>query len=190
MMDLGMSHDTPLQRFAWPVDGWFRGFRVELVDGQGKVVPRHVMHHMIMVNFSRRQLLYSGGRAFDGRGHRNRGRVSVPKTIGVPMKPGMKLGMYIAWHNDTGKDLEGGLPQAHHAVDAEEPEPPAGELAADLHGREPDGGRHQYVRRAAGKVDQGLRVHPARSAAGSWAWAGTCTTTARGCGWRMRRPGR
>jgi hypothetical protein len=23
------------------------------------------------------------------------------------MKPGMKLGMYIAWHNDTGKDLEG-----------------------------------------------------------------------------------
>jgi hypothetical protein len=34
------------------------------------------------------------------------GEVSVPKTIGVPMKPGMKLGMYVAWHNDTGKDLE------------------------------------------------------------------------------------
>ena len=33
--------------------------------------------------------------------------VSVPKTIGVPMTPGMKLGMYVAWHNDTGKDLDG-----------------------------------------------------------------------------------
>src|SRR5215218_6934557 len=43
MMDLGMSHDTPLQRFDWPVDGWFRGFRVELVDGQGRSVPPHVM---------------------------------------------------------------------------------------------------------------------------------------------------
>ncbi|HEV8177749.1 MAG TPA: hypothetical protein VGP44_08690, partial [Gemmatimonadales bacterium] len=59
MMDLGMSHDTRLQRFEWPVNGWFRGFRVELVDAEGHAVPPHVMHHMIMVNFSRRQLLYS-----------------------------------------------------------------------------------------------------------------------------------
>src|SRR5215213_10633815 len=51
MMDLGVSHDTKLQRFEWPVDGWFRGFRVELVDGEGRAVPAHVMHHMIMVNF-------------------------------------------------------------------------------------------------------------------------------------------
>jgi hypothetical protein len=106
MMDLGMSHDTRLQRFAWPVDGWFRGFRVELVDGQGRAVPPHVMHHMIMVNFSRRQLLYSAAERLMGTGTETE-EVTVPKTIGVPMKPGMKLGMYIAWHNDTGKDLEG-----------------------------------------------------------------------------------
>jgi hypothetical protein len=106
MMDLGMSHDTPLQRFAWPVDGWFRGFRVELVDGEGRAVPPHVMHHMIMVNFSRRQLLYSAAERLMGTGTET-GEVSVPKTIGVPMKPGMELGMYVAWHNDTGKDLEG-----------------------------------------------------------------------------------
>jgi hypothetical protein len=106
MMDLGMSHDTPLQRFAWPVDGWFRGFRVELVDRDGRPVPPHVMHHMVMVNFSRRQLLYSAAERLMGTGTET-GEVSVPKTIGVPMKPGMKLGMYVAWHNDTGKDLEG-----------------------------------------------------------------------------------
>ena len=106
MMDLGMSHDTKLQRFEWPVDGWFRGFRVELVDGGGRSVPEHVMHHMVMVNFSRRQLLYSAAERLMGTGTETED-VSIPKTIGVPMKPGMKLGMYIAWHNDTGRDLEG-----------------------------------------------------------------------------------
>jgi hypothetical protein len=106
MMDLGMSHDTQLQRFQWPVDGWFRGFRVELTDAHGRTVPNHVMHHMIMVNFSRRQLLYSAAERLMGTGTET-GEVMVPKTIGVPMKPGMQLGMYIAWHNDTGQDLEG-----------------------------------------------------------------------------------
>jgi hypothetical protein len=106
MMDLGTSHDTPLQRFTWPVEGWFRGFRVELVDRHGRPVPQHVMHHMIMVNFSRRQLLYSAAERLMGTGTETE-EASVPKSIGVPMTPGMQLGMYIAWHNDTGKDLEG-----------------------------------------------------------------------------------
>ena len=106
MMDLGMSHDTKIQRFEWPVDGWFRGFRVELIDARGRPVPPHVMHHMIMVNFSRRQLLYAAAERLMGTGTETE-EVTVPKTIGVPMKPGMKLGMYIAWHNDTGEDLEG-----------------------------------------------------------------------------------
>jgi hypothetical protein len=106
MMDFGASHDTRLQRFQWPVDGWFRGFRVELTDEAGRSVPSHVIHHMIMVNFSRRQLLYSAAERLMGIGTET-GEVTVPKTIGVPMKPGMDLGMYIAWHNDTGQDLKG-----------------------------------------------------------------------------------
>ncbi|MGH7534449.1 MAG: hypothetical protein ACREMG_02570, partial [Gemmatimonadales bacterium] len=107
MMDLGMSHDTPIQHFEWPVDGWFRGFRVSLTDASGNPVPRRVMHHLIMVNFSRRQLLYSAAERLMGAGTETDSEVTVPKTIGVPMTPGMKLGMYIAWHNDTGRDLNG-----------------------------------------------------------------------------------
>jgi hypothetical protein len=57
MMDHGESHDTPIQRFQWPIEGWLRGFELELKDGQGNPVPRGVIHHMIMVNFSRRMLL-------------------------------------------------------------------------------------------------------------------------------------
>ena len=107
MMDLGMSHDTPVQHFDWPIDGWFRGFRVDLVNANGQPVPKQVMHHLIMVNFSRRQLLYSAAERLMGAGTETDSEISVPKTIGVPLTPGMKLGMYVAWHNDTGKDLEG-----------------------------------------------------------------------------------
>lgn len=106
MMDLGMSHDTPVQQFEWPLEGWFRGFRIALVDAKGKEVPRDVIHHMIMVNFSRRQLIYSAAERLMGAGTET-DDVSVPRTIGVPMTPGMRLGMYVAWHNDTGTDLEG-----------------------------------------------------------------------------------
>ncbi len=106
MMDLGMSHDTPIQRFQWPIDGWLRGFELELVDGQGHPVPRTVIHHMIMVNFSRRMLLYPASERLMGAGTETED-IKVPKTIGVPMKPGMDLGMYVAWHNDTGRDLHG-----------------------------------------------------------------------------------
>ena len=106
MMDFGMSHDTPIQQFEWPIDGWFRGFRIELTDAAGNPVPRDVIHHMIMVNFSRRQLVYPAVERLMGAGTET-GDLSVPKTIGVPMRPGMKLGMYVAWHNDTGKDLNG-----------------------------------------------------------------------------------
>jgi hypothetical protein len=106
MMDLGTSHDTPIQQFEWPIDGWFRGFRLELTDRAGRPVPRDVIHHMIMVNFSRRQLVYPAVERLMGAGTET-GDLSVPKTIGVPMKPGMKLGMYVAWHNDTGQDFQG-----------------------------------------------------------------------------------
>ncbi len=106
MMDLGMSHDTPLQRFEWPIDGWLRGFELELVDSQGQPVPRDVIHHMIMVNFSRRMLLYPASERLMGAGTETED-IKVPKTIGVPLEPGSDLGMYVAWHNDTGKDLKG-----------------------------------------------------------------------------------
>jgi hypothetical protein len=104
MMD--MESTSPVQRFQWPVEGWFRGFHYELVDAKGNVIDRRVMHHMIMVNFDRRQLLYSAVERLAGAGAETED-ASVPKTIGVPMTPGTNLGMYIMWHNETGKDLDG-----------------------------------------------------------------------------------
>jgi hypothetical protein len=107
MMDPGaLAHDTPVGQFDWPLEGWLRGFRVELINGKGQEVPRHLLHHLILVNFSRRQLVYSAAERLLGAGHET-DDVSVPKSIGIPLQPGMRLGTYVAWHNDTGKDLDG-----------------------------------------------------------------------------------
>ena len=100
------SSDSPVQHFAWPVDGWFRGFRYEIVDAKGNVLDRRLMHHMIVVNFDRRQLLYPAVERIAGAGSET-DDASVPKTIGVPLSRGTDLGFYIMWHNETGKDLDG-----------------------------------------------------------------------------------
>jgi hypothetical protein len=88
------------------VDGWFRGFKYEIVDAKGNVLDRRLMHHMIMVNFDRRQLLYSAVERIAGAGSET-DDASVPKTIGVPLSRGMDLGFYIMWHNESGQDLDG-----------------------------------------------------------------------------------
>jgi hypothetical protein len=106
MMDLGMSHDTPVYHFTWPVQGWFRGFAVDVEGSNGQAVPKRVMHHMIVVDYDRRQLIYHAAERLFGAG-RETADASIPATIGIPMKPGMDLGFYVAWHNDTGKDLDG-----------------------------------------------------------------------------------
>ncbi|TDJ54561.1 MAG: hypothetical protein E2O47_05810, partial [Gemmatimonadetes bacterium] len=41
----GAGHDTPVYHFDWPIEGWLRGFELGVVDGQGNVLPRHIMHH-------------------------------------------------------------------------------------------------------------------------------------------------
>lgn len=106
MMDMGASHNTPVHHFAWPVAGWMRGFKSNVVDASGGQLPKHVMHHMIGVNYSRRQLLYPAAERLFGAGIETADAL-IPATIGVPMQPGMDLGFYIAWHNDTGKDMDG-----------------------------------------------------------------------------------
>jgi hypothetical protein len=100
------DHSTPVVRFDWPVAGWLRGFRVEVIDEQGNPVDRRIVHHLIGINFDRRQLLYPAVERLFGIGRETEDMI-VPRTIGVPMKPGARLGMYMAWQNETGADLHG-----------------------------------------------------------------------------------
>lgn len=105
-MDHGAAHDTPVHNFAWPMDGWLRGFKIEIVDSNGNALPRELMHHIVILNYDRRQLVYSAAERLFGAGTETED-ASVPRSIGVPLKANTNLGMYIAWHNQTRHDLNG-----------------------------------------------------------------------------------
>jgi hypothetical protein len=106
VMDHGATHDTPVQRFVWPMDGWLRGFRFEVIDEAGRPLPRELMHHVVILNFDRRQLLYSMTERVFGAGTETHD-TSIPRSIGVPFPRNTSMGMYIAWHNSTGVEMKG-----------------------------------------------------------------------------------
>ncbi len=101
----GAGHDTPVYHFAWPIEGWLRGFHLQAMDGEGNVLPQRIIHHMIMVNFDRRQLVYPAAERILGSGTETQSYV-LPKSIGVPVRTGGDLGLYVAWHNTTGAPIE------------------------------------------------------------------------------------
>lgn len=105
-MDMGAAHNTPVLHFAWPVDGWFRGFRTAVIGPAGAPLPKRLMHHLIVVNYARRQVLYPAAERLFGAGQET-ADARLPASIGIPMSHGMDLGFYIAWHNDTGAALDG-----------------------------------------------------------------------------------
>lgn len=96
--------NTPLLLFDWPVEGWYRGFGVRLVDRAGEPLPEELMHHLIGVNFDRRQVVYPVPERFMGTGAETRD-ILLPEQIGVPMERGTRLGVYASWNNETGREI-------------------------------------------------------------------------------------
>ncbi len=111
-MDMAMDHDgpnahgapSPLLPFEWPVEADIKGFNVSVLDGQGHALPREMLHHMIGVNFGRRQLAYPVPERFFGVGTET-GDVALPGDLALPMARGQRLAFYAVWHNDTEVDL-------------------------------------------------------------------------------------
>jgi len=103
MMDMPA---TPVQKFTFPVDGWLQGFRVDLFDDRGHELSHRLLHHLIVVNFSRRQFIYPALERLLGVAEESdTGDVRIPRTIGVPMQAGQDLGVYAMWHNDSGPEI-------------------------------------------------------------------------------------
>jgi len=95
-----------VQRFRFPADGWLQGFRIDLFDDQGRPLPHRLLHHLIMVNFGRRQFIYPAlERLLGAAEESDTGDFRVPRTIGVPMRAGQELGVYATWHNDSASDI-------------------------------------------------------------------------------------
>lgn len=97
---------TPLLSFDWPVTGWLRGFRLALTDQAGRPLSRQLVHHVAIVNPSRRALVYDALERTMAAG-RETEDVTLPASIGLPMSAGTNLGLAAAWANESGADVHG-----------------------------------------------------------------------------------
>jgi len=100
------GHDSPFFHHEWPVEGWLYGFSIELYDSTGTRLPRKHLHHVSVVNLSRRQLVYPMFERILGAGQ-EQDAFEAPKTVGVRLSPGMEFGTFVGWHNDTGAPIVG-----------------------------------------------------------------------------------
>jgi hypothetical protein len=103
-----MMMDTPVLRVAWPVNGWVRGYSVQLCDGDAagsSTLPHGMVHHVGLANYSRRELLYPMVERLMAVG-KETPRVSLPGGVGVPLSRGDTLGLYSAFHDVDGKTVE------------------------------------------------------------------------------------
>lgn len=93
-------------RVRWTTDGWLRGFRIDVVDAGGHLLPREMLHHAGIVNLARRQLAYPQVERIAAVG-RETDPVLLPASMGVPLSAGQDLLIYYALVNPTGQDVTG-----------------------------------------------------------------------------------
>jgi len=92
--------------FEWPVEGWVRGYRFELLAADGRPLPREMLHHAGVSNLSRRQLPYPLVERLFAAGRETK-PVMLPASMGVPMAAGQRLALYYALANSTQSPIEG-----------------------------------------------------------------------------------
>ena len=94
---------TPLLPFAWPVDGWVRGFRLRVLDCAGNEVSKTRLHHSLLLHLGRPELMcpiYERLGAFG----RETEDIVMPRGVGIKLANGDSLGWLAAWMPVTGGD--------------------------------------------------------------------------------------
>jgi hypothetical protein len=89
-----------------PIDGWLHGYHIELGDTSGRAVPREMLHHVNVIEPSRRELfspimlrLAAAGQETDP--------VRLPRLLGYRVRKGQELIVTSMMHNPTGRDYGG-----------------------------------------------------------------------------------
>jgi hypothetical protein len=93
--------------FRWPADVWMRSFDLKLFDANHHRLDQPTtMHHMELLDFDRRQILYPMVERVFGMGEETSG-ARTPKSVGLPLDAGMDMGLYVMWNNHTDHPLNG-----------------------------------------------------------------------------------
>ncbi|MDH5284344.1 MAG: hypothetical protein OEW80_10745 [Gemmatimonadota bacterium] len=99
-------------RFPWPVTAMARGFSFALHDSTGKKVPQRVLHHLNLINTTRRQLLLPLQEKVMAIGRETK-NIMLPGTVGLPLEAGTRMKVAIMWHNQTPVDFSGVMLTLH-----------------------------------------------------------------------------
>src|SRR5579885_2649205 len=95
----GVDQPPPLT-IALPVDGWLAGYSVDLVDANGKPVPRVVLHHVNVIAPQKRELFSDIMLRIAAAGAET-SPVSMPGILGYRVHPGDSLLVSAMFHNPT-----------------------------------------------------------------------------------------
>ncbi|WP_420447703.1 hypothetical protein [Candidatus Palauibacter sp.] len=96
----------PVQEGSIPFDLTIRGYRTHIIDGEGRPVPRLVLHHMNLLDPGRRELFLPIMLRVLAASHETP-PLSLPGWLfGIPMKGGSRFLALTMLHNPTEVDYE------------------------------------------------------------------------------------
>jgi hypothetical protein len=105
MMVHSPGHEDVRAHFRWPADVWMRSFDLKLFDRNHHQLDQPTtMHHMELLDFDRRQVIYPMVERVFGMGEETSG-AKIPKSVGLPLDRGMDMGLYVMWNNHTDRPL-------------------------------------------------------------------------------------
>ena len=103
-MPANAEHDRisqlALQTWQMPAGGWLRGYRVEMVDGSGNVLPSALLHHAELIDLERRDLLRPAYNRVASAGKETRALL-LPARMGYPVRRGQRVGINAMVANPT-----------------------------------------------------------------------------------------
>jgi hypothetical protein len=97
---------APALTAAVPVDGWLGGYIVEVVDRDGRPVPREVIHHVNIMAPDRRELFSEIMQRMGAVGAET-APVRMPRLLGYPISKGEHIIVIGELHNPTAQDYNG-----------------------------------------------------------------------------------
>ena len=107
MMGHGPGHEDVRVHFRWPADVWMRSFDLKLFDqNHRRLNQATTMHHMELLNFDRRQVIYPMVERVFGLGEET-GSAKIPKSVGLPLDAGSDIALYVMWNNHTDTPIQG-----------------------------------------------------------------------------------
>lgn len=89
-----------------PVAGWVHGYRVEVVDGEGRAVPQSVLHHVNVISPEERELFSQIMLRIAAAGQET-GPAMLPRLVGYRIREGQQILVTAAFHNPTSQAYRG-----------------------------------------------------------------------------------